>query len=172
MQRFVEDANGKKKCLKCLSADRRWAVHCWTHPTLCCIDWDDGTDIEDERIPDIWKKLPYTFSSGSGKGLHFWMYCEGMPEGCPGNQVKCLQVGDCDVFFRYGSVFEKPEAELFNWSGSIPAMQYSELLEPYIIPLEFFPKAEATATSSGAFMKESAGLTEADLRGFLTFIDP
>eukprot|EP01051_Picozoa_sp_SAG22_P020032 SAG22_NODE_3895_length_1479_cov_7.587681_1_plen_272_part_10 len=91
-----------KQWNKAKAEDRRYAVHAWTHPTLCVIDWDDGKDINDPRIPELWKSsLPYTFSSGAkdhtGKGLHFYCYCEGMPEGAPAQQVKCLTIGDCDV---------------------------------------------------------------------------
>eukprot|EP01051_Picozoa_sp_SAG22_P010594 SAG22_NODE_960_length_6295_cov_76.270497_3_plen_616_part_00 len=178
----TQSPKSPSKWNKAKADDRRYAVHVGTHPTLCVIDWDDGTDIDDPRIPELWKaELPYTFSSGAkdhtGKGLHFYCYCEGMPEGAPDNQVKCLTIGDCDVMFRYSGVFEKPGGEVLNWNGSIPEMHYDDVLKPHINATEFLPTEPDPVKVSSAITilegKQPTGdLTEDDIVSFLTHIDP
>ena len=78
-------------------------------------------------------------------------------------------------------MWEKPKGELFNWSGQVPQFSFAEALEPLVDEGEFYEKPADTGSAplqkSDSLsllpdLQENPELTEDDVVGFLSCIDP
>ena len=109
-------------------------------PKLCAIDWDHGDNLSD--VPKVWQSLPHTRST-SGK-FHFYCYVKDVPptevrtnqglfkSDCWNNGVVDVKAADLFIFNK-NPINEIDGTEFFNYTGSLPVVEFGVVLEPFLL---------------------------------------
>ena len=140
-------------------------------PKLCGIDWDHGDDIT--KVPKVWQSLLHTCSC-SGK-FHFFCYVINVPAtevktnqklfkpDCWGNGVVDEKAADLFIHQKM-TLYEIEGNEFFNYTGTLPTVDFSVLLEPFLIMEKWskparvsLPKTPSQDPNDKSFMTSNIG---------------